>query len=40
MAASRSEAIQIAAKYTDGLISTAKPDNAKETTTVRRGRGG
>jgi coenzyme F420-dependent glucose-6-phosphate dehydrogenase len=31
MAASGSDAIQIAAKYTDGLISTTKPDNAKET---------
>jgi alkanesulfonate monooxygenase SsuD/methylene tetrahydromethanopterin reductase-like flavin-dependent oxidoreductase (luciferase family) len=31
MAASGSDAIQIAAKYTDGLISTAKPDNARET---------
>lgn len=31
MAASGSDAIQVAAKYTDGLISTSKPDNAKET---------
>jgi alkanesulfonate monooxygenase SsuD/methylene tetrahydromethanopterin reductase-like flavin-dependent oxidoreductase (luciferase family) len=31
MAASGSDAVQIAAKYTDGLISTAKPDNAEET---------
>ena len=31
MAASGSDAIQVAAKYTNGLISTSKPDNAKET---------
>ena len=31
MAASGREAIQTAAKYTDGLITTAKPDNSKET---------
>lgn len=31
MAASGSDAIQVAAKYTDGLISTSKPNNAKET---------
>ena len=31
MAASGTDAIQVAAKYTDGLISTSKPDNAKET---------
>ena len=31
MAASGSDAIQVAAKYTDGLISTSNPDNAKET---------
>jgi coenzyme F420-dependent glucose-6-phosphate dehydrogenase len=31
MAASGEEAIQTAAKNTDGLITTSKPDNAKET---------
>jgi coenzyme F420-dependent glucose-6-phosphate dehydrogenase len=31
MAASGKEAIQTAAKYTDGLITTSKPDNSKET---------
>jgi coenzyme F420-dependent glucose-6-phosphate dehydrogenase len=31
MAASGPDAIQVAARYTDGLISTSKPDNAKET---------
>jgi coenzyme F420-dependent glucose-6-phosphate dehydrogenase len=31
MAASGEEAIQTAAKYTDGLITTSKPDNSKET---------
>ena len=31
MAASGSDAIQVAARYTDGLISTSKPNNAKET---------
>jgi coenzyme F420-dependent glucose-6-phosphate dehydrogenase len=31
MAASGKEAIQTAAKYTDGLITTSKPDNARET---------
>jgi alkanesulfonate monooxygenase SsuD/methylene tetrahydromethanopterin reductase-like flavin-dependent oxidoreductase (luciferase family) len=31
MAASGPDAIQVAAKYTNGLISTSKPDNAKET---------
>jgi coenzyme F420-dependent glucose-6-phosphate dehydrogenase len=31
MAASGPEAIQVAAKYTDGLISTSTPDKAKET---------
>ena len=31
MAASGEEAIQTAAKYTDGLITTAKPDKSKET---------
>ena len=31
MAASGSDAIKIAAKYTNGLISTSKPDNAKGT---------
>jgi coenzyme F420-dependent glucose-6-phosphate dehydrogenase len=30
MAASGEEAIQTAAKYTDGLITTSKPDNSKE----------
>jgi coenzyme F420-dependent glucose-6-phosphate dehydrogenase len=30
MAASGSDAIQVAARYTDGLISTSKPGNAKE----------
>jgi coenzyme F420-dependent glucose-6-phosphate dehydrogenase len=30
MAASGRDAIQVAAKYADGLISTSKPDNAKE----------
>jgi coenzyme F420-dependent glucose-6-phosphate dehydrogenase len=31
MAASGPDAIKVVARYTDGLISTAKPDNAKET---------
>jgi coenzyme F420-dependent glucose-6-phosphate dehydrogenase len=31
MAASGSDAIQVAAKYTNGLISTSRPNNAKET---------
>jgi coenzyme F420-dependent glucose-6-phosphate dehydrogenase len=31
MAASGKEAIQTAAKYTDGLITTSKPDNSKQT---------
>jgi coenzyme F420-dependent glucose-6-phosphate dehydrogenase len=31
MAASGKEAIQTAAKYTDGLITTSKPDNSEET---------
>jgi coenzyme F420-dependent glucose-6-phosphate dehydrogenase len=31
MAASGPDAIQVAARYTNGLISTSKPDNAKET---------
>ena len=30
MAASGSDAIQVAARYTNGLISTSKPNNAKE----------
>ena len=30
MAASGPDAIQVATRYTDGLISTSKPDNAKD----------